>query len=173
MLPGTGLYRCSVTVSGAAFRLQPHIFMLSTAGVELSVLLYSVGLIIPGREVLGWWWQWLKLLLLRVRSGWIPFISTNQWLHTARQCTAFLECDMMYCTSVVHQAPSAPPQQYGERKLWAFGVSLWKFCKSINQYLLRKHLPFMFVQFVHLVTKTSFHCRCQRTWACGTVEILR
>ncbi len=54
MLPGTGLYRCSVSVSGTAFRLHSHILMLSTAGVGLAVSLYSVGLIIPGRGVSGY-----------------------------------------------------------------------------------------------------------------------
>lgn len=131
MLPGTGLYRCSVTVSGTAFRLHSHIFMLSTAGVGLSILLYSVGLIILGREVLGLWWQWLKPLLLHVRSGWIPFISTNQWLHAARQCTTFLECDMMYVCS-----PSGPINSSNTAGV-DVTQSFWDFyCGSfVNQYI--------------------------------------
>jgi len=45
MPPGTRLCRCSVSVSGAAFRLHSH--MLSKAGRGLTVFL-SVGLIMPG-----------------------------------------------------------------------------------------------------------------------------
>lgn len=51
MLPGTELYRCSVSVNGTAFRLHSHILMLSTAGMGLTVSLYSVEVIIPGRGV--------------------------------------------------------------------------------------------------------------------------
>lgn len=36
------------------FRLRSHILMLSTAGVGLTVSLYSGGLIIPGRGVSGY-----------------------------------------------------------------------------------------------------------------------
>lgn len=54
MLPGTELYRCSVSVSGTAFKLHPHIVMLSTADARLTVSLYSVRLIVPGEGVLGY-----------------------------------------------------------------------------------------------------------------------
>ena len=54
MLPGSGLYRCSVSVSGTAFRLRSHILMLSAAGAGLTVWLCSVGLITPGGGVAGY-----------------------------------------------------------------------------------------------------------------------
>lgn len=41
--PGTRLYRCSVSVSGAAFKLHSHILMLSEARIGLTVSLDSVG----------------------------------------------------------------------------------------------------------------------------------
>lgn len=54
MLPGTGLYRCSVSVSGTAFKLHPHIVMLSTADAGLTVSLHSVCLIVPDGGVSGY-----------------------------------------------------------------------------------------------------------------------
>lgn len=51
MLPGTELYRCSVSVSGTAFKLHPHIVMLSTADAGLTVSLHSV---VPDGGVSGY-----------------------------------------------------------------------------------------------------------------------
>lgn len=52
MPPGTGpLDALSQLV---AFRLLLHILMLSKAGMGLAVLVYSMGLIIPGRGSLGY-----------------------------------------------------------------------------------------------------------------------
>lgn len=89
MLPGTGSYSRSVSVSGAAFRLLSHILMLSTAGMGLTVSPALLDNTWQGG--LGIWWHCLNPVLLHVRWGWIPliFLISN-----------YTQCRWQYSTSL-------------------------------------------------------------------------